>query len=726
MIAALAITVAALLTSVGDTLLPPAKIRAFSGRLSVEKMASPVTVVKTEDAHISSQTELSSRIPGLHIPKYGASLTSTIYLRGFGSRMDNPVLGLYLDGIPIIDKNTYDMNYPDLDRVTVLRGPQGTLFGRNTLGGVLSLQTKSPQNTQGVRLNAEYGTANTTRVNASIYKGNHGFSASFLHSNGYFLNKYSSSMCDPYTGGMFRWKWVPTPGEHTQIEHFTQAAYSTEGGFAYGRFDGEEIKGVNYNDEGSYRRCSLIDGSRLLFRGDRMFLDSSASVQILSDDMRMDQDFTPEDIFTLQQRQHSGTLTLELMLRPAREFSSWHPLTGMFVIGQYKNMHAPVLFKQDGIKMLILDNANSHIPSDIGYLDIPDTAFSAASDFVIGTVGAAIFHESVFDIGKFTFTAGIRLDGEWSSLKYDCSSSLHYQFVPTMASAKPYNLSYMGTTPHCHLVLLPKLSLCYELSKDILLFATLSRGFRAGGFNTQIFSDILQIKMRNGLMEQLGVYLDHPVASVGANATEYKPELAWNQEVGLRIKNLNGFSAAASIYRMDGKNQQLTVFPPGNSIGRMMANAAKSRSFGAEAEIHYRKGHVDASASYSYCNARFISYESSGIDYSGNRLPYIPAHTLFAGLSWRESLGEKHAAKAEIFLLGNGPLFWNEDNTLKEGFHISPGAKLAFSFPWGEIYCRGNQLDGKQYPVFYFKTVGREFFALSRPIQIMTGITINL
>lgn len=709
---------------VRDTL-PAATVRAFKDNLPVEKLASPVSNIRVDEAAIPDQAELSDRIPSLYIPRYGASLTSTIYLRGFGSRMDNPVLGLYLDGIPVLDKNAYDLDFLDIRQATLLHGPQATLYGRNSLGGLLSLQTVSPRSLQGLRLTAEGGTAFTARIQASLYKGDHGFSVAFRHGGGYFRNQFTGRMCDPYDGAMLRWKWTPRATDRYQFEQILQASFSREGGFAYGRYDGQAIHPVNYNDEGSYGRFTLLSGGRFQYRGDKVRLESAASVQLLADDMRMDQDFTPESIFTLRQRQRSGSVTAEVLLRPSGTFAHWRPVTGLFLFGQVKSLFAPVLFKREGIQSLILDNANAHIPSDIGQLAIWNETLPIDSDFTLYTGGAALFHESVFSWGRWHLTAGLRLDCELAVMQYDCRSAVDYQFVPIMTAPKTYRLSYAGTASHAHLVLLPKLSLSFEASESLLLYATLSKGFRAGGFNTQIFSDILQNQMMNGLMEELGVYLDRPSVSIGADATQYKPESAWNQEIGLRLRK-DGFALEASAYRMDGINQQLTVFPPGQSTGRMMTNAGRSRSLGAEVEMHYAATRFSADLAYAFCDARFVRYESGTADYSGKRVPYVPAHTLYAGLSWRQSLGSRLMLLLRADLRGNGPLYWNEENSLREGFHLSPGARISLQFPKMEFFLRGDRLLPHPYPVFYFKSVGREFFALSRPASLSLGVNVKL
>ena len=90
---------------------------------------SAVTSLSDEQtAVLENPKQLSALIPGLHLPDYGASLTSSIYIRGLGSRMENPVMGLYIGDFPILDKNSYDLDYLDIVSVTFLHGPQGTAY----------------------------------------------------------------------------------------------------------------------------------------------------------------------------------------------------------------------------------------------------------------------------------------------------------------------------------------------------------------------------------------------------------------------------------------------------------------------------------------------------------------------------------------------------------------------------------------------------------------------
>lgn len=713
-----------------DTLsqhIPDVTVTALKESVALESIASAVSEVSCSTLKVNGiyrPNSLSSLIPGLHIPDYGASLTSTIYLRGLGSRMDNPVMGLYIDGIPVIDKNTYDFDWQGINRVTMLRGPQGTLYGRNSMSGVLSLSTLSPSDDAGPVIGLEYGTANTVRVGASFIIGNNALSATYRHTDGYFINTYKNAPCDPYDGLALRWKWEHHSGERLIMNNLLMLNVSKEGGFAYGQLQNDTLYPVSYNDEAGYSRLSVIDGFRIRYHGDATVTDFTTSVQLLSDDMHMDQDYTERSVFTLQQKQLSGAGTLELTIRRADTDATWKPQTGLFSLYKLNHLYAPVTFKRDGIESLILNNANSHIPADIGYLVISDDKMPVNSDFMIGSWNMALFHESVFDLGRWFITAGIRLDYEGGAMDYDCLARMHYRFAPIMTKDKELDVPYCGTVRHQHFELIPKLSALFKATDAVTLYATVSKGYRAGGFNTQIFSDILQNLTMNAVMSDLGVYMDRKFVSVSADNTEYNPENAWNLELGTRLKK-GSFSAGASAYYMDVHNQQLTVFPPGMSTGRMMTNAGRSRSIGVETEFSWNPKQFRSHISWSWCDARFVSYDDGNNDYSGNPLPYVPRHTLSAGAGYSFRLNSK-TLDIDANLNGAGPFNWDETGTRKEPFRLKAGCRIALVFPDWEIYVRGENLTDTQGHSFYFKSIGNEFFACCKPRMIMIGTTFNL
>ena len=181
---------------------------------SSDRRATPIsttsmTMLKLEERGVSSVKELTAIAPNFYQPDYGSSITSSIYVRGFGSRIDQPVLGITLDNVPLMNKNSFDFDFYDIRRVELLRGPQGTLYGRNTSGGVMNITTLSPMAWQGVRAMAEYSTATSARASLGYYvrpTDNFGISvaAGFNHDGGHFVNEYTDEMCDRGNSGSVR------------------------------------------------------------------------------------------------------------------------------------------------------------------------------------------------------------------------------------------------------------------------------------------------------------------------------------------------------------------------------------------------------------------------------------------------------------------------------------------------------------------------------------------
>lgn len=702
-----------------DTL-APSYATAAKEEMPVGAAVTALSARQLQQYGVNNPKALPGLVPGMHLPDYGASLTSSIYVRGFGSRMENPVIGLYVDDFPILDKNSYDLDYLDLASVKFLHGPQGTAYGRNALFGVLSVRTQAAAGEEMLRARLEYGLAHHVRAQVSWHHGEHAFSLGYRHSRGWFRNEYKDAWADPYNGGQLRWRWDRRLSARWQMSNLLQAGLSAEGGFAYGLWKDGVQHPVSYNDEGSYRRITILEGFKLRYQGEKVQVDGIASLQFLADRMRMDQDYTPRSIFTLQQGQLSPAHTVEFIARPVRKFAHWKPVSGVFAFFKYNRMEAPVLFKRDGIQSLILDNANKGIPESIGTLDIPDNEFLIGSNFDICTWNVALYHESHFPVGEWQFTAGLRLDYEGARMAYDCNATLHYQLIGMMSTVRPFTDRYSGTLSHGVPVLLPKLAVTYNGFPYTRIYTSATKGYRAGGFNTQIFSDILQNRLMNGMMDDLGVHLDNGSVSIGADRTEYQPEEAWNFELGASFHK-GGFRADANAFYITALRQQLTVFPPGMSTGRMMTNAGKSRSYGVEAQVSYNHGGFMAHAAYGWNNARFTEYVDGDANYAGNRIPYSPAHTLFAALGYHWS-----KVSLQAHMRGTGPIAWNEENALVEPFYVTLGARASVSIGRVLLYLEGENLTNTRYKAFYFKSMGNEFFQLGKPVSLHVGIQIRI
>ena len=162
-----------------------------------------------ERQNISSAADVPQFAPNLTVEQQPSSLSAaTVFIRGIGNQEPSAVseqgVGIYLDGVYLARAAGAVFDLIDLERIEVLRGPQGTLFGRNTIGGALQLISKKPANTMGVTAKAGFGRFNEWYARARLDTGyivgdviKASISAQHRESNGYVDNLLTPSSQDP-------------------------------------------------------------------------------------------------------------------------------------------------------------------------------------------------------------------------------------------------------------------------------------------------------------------------------------------------------------------------------------------------------------------------------------------------------------------------------------------------------------------------------------------------
>ena len=701
--------------------------------------ATTLSMADIEQRGIGSIKELSLIAPNFYQPDYGSSITSSIYVRGFGSRIDQPVLGLTIDDVAVMNKNSYDFDLFDIRRIELLRGPQGTLYGRNTSAGVMNITTLSPHDWQGFRAMGELTSNLSYRLSAAYYakateKLGISISVAANHDEGYFRNTYTNKMCDKGDnfGARLRLQWIGN--RRISVDNTLSAGYTNEGGYAYHLYNPEsrEYNPIAYNDPASYQRLTLSDAVVVHWNSDKVRLQSTTSIQYLGDVMTLDQDFTPKSMFTLRQQQDEVAITEDIIIRNADTSSRWQWLCGLFGFAKWLDMSSPVTFKQDGINELILGNINKgiHTVFPNNNISFDRDSFVIGSDFHIPTYGTALYHQSSLKLGNWLLTAGLRLDLEYTSMDYHSQASLGYMFDMTMTEYRELLTEFKGREKQFFWEILPKISAEYN-TKIGNIYATITRGYKSGGFNTQIFSDILQSKMMNEMMSDLGIELDSAAGQTtydSAKAKRYEPETSWNVEVGTHLQPLKGLSIDLATFWIECFNQQVTTLPKGMSTGRMMSNAARARSFGVELSLDYTIRGFNIRGDYGYTNARFRNYYDGIEEYAGKRIPYSPEHTaaIIASYSWNINNKILHQISLSADWRGTGSIYWNEANTLQQPFYSLLGAQLMLKFKHVQLTIWGRNLLNSDYDQFYFKSVGNEFFSKGKPLQAGVRINVNI
>ena len=122
------------------------------------------------ERNIHDISDLTNVVPGLFIPAYGSAQTTAIYMRGIGSRTNTPAVGLYVDDIPWLEKSSFSSKINEIERIEVLRGPQNTLFGRNSMGGLIRITTKNPIDYQGTVIERSMGNHYSHYTSVSHYQ----------------------------------------------------------------------------------------------------------------------------------------------------------------------------------------------------------------------------------------------------------------------------------------------------------------------------------------------------------------------------------------------------------------------------------------------------------------------------------------------------------------------------------------------------------------------------
>ena len=685
-----------------------------------------ISGVEARRLGIDAVKGISAIAPNFHLPDYGSRITSSIYVRGLGARMDQPVVGMNVDNIPFLNKDNYDFDIADIEGIEILRGAQAVLNGRNTMGGQINITTISPSRWQGFRAMAEYGSANTVRANAGYYgrispEWAMSLSGSFLHSDGFFRNEYDGRRLDRENSGGARWKTEWRPSERLSLNNTATININRQGGYPYASLESGII---SYNDTCSYRRTAFADGLTVAWAGKRVVVTSRTSVQYLDDRMQLDQDFLPDDYFTLVQSRRETVLTEDLFTRGTRGRYGW--LGGVFAFYKSTDMDAPVTFKDTGIATLIEQHRNEANP----YYPIAwdSRRFTLGSNFKLHTQGIALYHESSYSIGAWRFEAGIRCDIERSSLSYrsECHTGFTtYERLPD-GSLRPFAHTPVDINdgeklkPRTFVEILPKLSVSYDDGGSFHPYATFSKGYKAGGFNTQMFSDVLQQRVMSYMGMSSLYSLDDIVG--------YKPEHSFNYEAGLRTEFLEGrLKVDFAAFYISCTDQQLTVFPPGTTTGRIMTNAGRTRSFGAELSATWRPSYdLCITTSYGHTNATFRKYDNGRENFRGKRVPYAPANTFFISADWRmpfsfAGISPRICASAK----GAGKIWWNEANTAVQNFYCLPSLSIIFEGEHWSLKLWGENLSGTRYNTFYFKSIGNEFVQQGRPRTLGVTLRVN-
>ncbi|MGL5790290.1 MAG: TonB-dependent receptor, partial [Bacteroidales bacterium] len=262
------------------------------------------------------------------------------------------------------------------------------------------------------------------------------------------------------------------------------------------------------------------------------------------------------------------------------------------------------------------------------------------------------------------------------------------------------------------------------------VFASVARGYKAGGFNMQMFSDILRYKLMNSMPGS------KPIEIPIKDAITYKPEYNWSYEIGFKSEPIkNKLFVDAAVFCIDSKDQQIVQFAP-TGFGRMAKNAGKARSIGVELSARAELlSNWWVYGTYGYTHATFTHYKDSAkvnnevvpIDYKGKYVPMVPKHTMSIGMSYTKGLNTLllDRISGNIQLRGSGEIYWTEDNKRSQPFYTTCDAKVSLHKKVVRLDIWAKNIFNKQYQTFYFESMGRPFAQLGKPFEIGADVIVS-
>jgi iron complex outermembrane recepter protein len=660
-------------------------IKPFRETQKLKELPASVSVVgfaTLEKIQTNSLKDITAIVPNFYMPEYGSKLTSPVYIRGIGSRINSPSVGLYVDHSPYFEKSSYDFDLFEIDRIEVLRGPQGTLYGRNTLGGIINVFTKSPFKEQGTRIHLSGGNYGYFKANATQYlklgrRAAFSISAGYNHRDGYFRNSYSDKSADKMDSFSGRVRSEIYITESLKAELVINYEKSDQAGYPYMIYhDTIPNPEVSYDSYSYYNRDLLSNSLILKYDLPALIINSTTSYHYFDDFQAIDQDFTPASLFFVTQDQVQNMFSQEFIVKPHfAERYSW--VAGAFLFRQTLDKGVNLAYGEDGIIKYRLPGPTETLKN----YDSP-------------TSGAALFHQSTindFIMPGMYLTAGIRLDYEKAVLEHEYFRTINGS--TTLLSEFVSELDFFEV--------MPRLALGYSFNDKHNTYLTLSKGYKTGGFNSTFERE---------------------------EDRSFMPEESWNYEAGIKsILFGNRLFGDFSLFYIDWRNQQIYQTVPSGQ-GSMLKNAGRSFSRGVElsltallpfkSEVSFSWGHTDA---------RFVTNKvNATTDHSGNYIPYVPSSTIMGSLTKKFEFisGFINAASVSLNYNGTGKIYWDESNSTSQDYYGLLGGTIAVSIRNITVEAWGKNITNASYHAFRFSALGNSYIQAGRPF--MAGFNLKI
>ncbi len=655
---------------------------------------SVITDRQLKNYRIWDVRDLEAVAPNLFVIEHaGSTGANFVNIRGVMGFTPEQSVATYVDGVYQYEYYSAPSQYLDVQRIEVLRGPQGTLYGRNSLSGVVSITTKQPTNAASGQVELNVGNYGQQRYSGTVtfpvVKDKLFASASFMYVQRGAVFTNDGKPYDKQYGQAFNAGLKYIANAHWNFNLNVKGNYAKD----HGAYPWQTVTNIDslLKTSGAYNvsfsnpnieeRKNLNVSFVARCTGKNINLISISAYNRFSSGYpgNYEADFTNLDILsgnnTYPHGQHNFSEEVRLSSSASKRIQ-W--LGGLFAFSQKYSLEQTFNYGADAV---IID---------------PNAPYSTITHGKVNNRGISFFGQVSFDLAKGTkLSVGGRIDNEKRALsRY--TDSVKGTSITTVVPEAAYTNSFSKFTP--------KLTLSYDLSSTQLLYVSYAKGYRVGGFN----------------------------AGASADKLVYNPENSDNAEIGYKSTFLNNkirFNAA--LYYLYLKGHQVSTTDDG--INYYYLNLGNYRNAGVETELAaiVAKG-LQAEWNFSYTDGRFTKLNlfdgATGTtkNYDGNRIIFAPPITSMLALQYNCAFG-KSKSNTSAFIRGEwrqiGDYYFDYYNAEKQDGYGLLNARAGVNVNKYEIAFWMRNLTDKRYITYGSQSPAFPLYMVSNPR--MWGVTLT-
>ena len=581
-----------------------------------------------EQRGITSIADLNALAPNLKVNTAGANKTTSILAIRGGVQSNpqiyfEPSVGVYLNGVYIAKAQGSLFDVADIERIEVLRGPQGTLYGRNTIAGALNIIARNPSGEFGGRIEASLGNFDYRRLRGTVD----------LPAIGPFSAKLSGQIAkrDGFTrviGNAFTDEADSLDSTSGMVQIRAQPVQPLILDYVFDISVNDQQAGYSQTVSGVGPLAPFVRPRR---RQETVSFDSPNFEyarnwgHALTAALDLGNIGTLKSITALRRQRYRDALELDgapIALALSSRDSN------------YKQLSQELQLTGETGRLSYVTGA--YYFHDDGFVFNPQSFFFGASrtDSRFGFTTKAYAAYAQLDYKPteaLTLTGGLRYTHEKKTIE---------RFLARLSSppAVIVDLAKGVAPPATFEKVSPSATLAYEFNADINAYARYAQGYRSGGFNgtAGTTADVLRV---------------------------FEPQVQDTYEIGLKSRLFDRrLQLNVAAFENIIKDLQLSVFRPGISAASILVNAGKARIYGLEVEAIVQP--IDdllLQASFGYLDGKYLEYIDGGVDVANNRpLTHSPKYTATTSANWTALRG------------GFGKLDFIADFSLLSSYYISP------------------------------------------------------